>query len=143
MPVTIHTPPGGNGEIIPWSELKFNPLGLYHLRRWQGVFPQERGFFVSNQGRFESADIAWFASGMHSDGDHHHLQDHFHSLHNEVHRETKGYPEPKVERKALEKRVHELTFDMVSFTVCLFFFFHLSNLFARQRFGTVSLVEPL
>ena len=141
MPINIHTHPGGNCKIIPWSELKFNLLGLYHLHQWQGVFSQEHRFFVSNQGHFESADIAWFASGMHSDGDHHYPQDHFHLLHNKVYQETKGYPEPKVECKALEKHVYELTFDMVSFTVC-FFFTYLIYL-QSKCFETISLVEPL
>ena len=116
IPVDIPVPPGGNEKLIPWSHLKFNPLGLYHLRRWQGVFPTERGFFISNQPRFEAADVAWFAAGMHEDGAHDHPCDHFHPLHNDVRREiSDGYTDPKAERKALEKRVQNLTFDLVRF----------------------------
>jgi len=116
IPVNILVPPGGNGKIIPWSELKFNPLGLYHLRRWQGVFPNERGFFAANQAKFSAADIAWFAAGMHNDGQHSHAKDHFHPLHNDVRNQmSTGYADVKRERKALEKQVHDLTFDMVRF----------------------------
>jgi hypothetical protein len=120
IPVDICVPPGGNETLTPWSRLKFNPLGLYHLRRWQGVFPGERGLFVANQSRFEAADVAWFAAGMHEDSAHDHPRNKFHPLHNDVHQEVStAYTDPKGERKLLEKRVQDLTFDMV----CFFKFF--------------------
>lgn len=114
IPINMRVPPGGNEKIIPWAQLKFNPLGLYHLCRWQGVFPGERGFFVTNQPRFEAADVAWFAAGMHEDGSHNHPPGHFHPLHNDVRWATStGYVDAKAERKLLEKRVQDLTFDLV------------------------------
>lgn len=117
IPVNIRVPPGGNGKIIPWTQLKFNPLGLYHLRRWQGVFPGEHGFFTTNQLRFEAADIAWFAAGMHEDGLHSHPSDHFHPLHNDVHRALSSYVDSKAEKKLLGNRVRDLTFDLVRFAI--------------------------
>jgi len=60
--------------------------------------------------------VAWFAVGMHEDGAHDHPRDHFHPLHNDVHREvSSAYTDPKIERKELEKRVRDLTFDLVHF----------------------------
>ena len=116
IPVNICVPPGGNETLTPWSQLRFNPLGLYHLRRWQGVFPVERGFFATNQSQFEAADVAWFAAGTHEDGAHDHRHDHFHPLHNEICREiSNAYADPKAECRELEKRVQDLTFDTVRF----------------------------
>ena len=141
IPVNIPVPPGGNEKLIPWSQLKFNPLGLYHLRRWQGVFPTERGFFIANQPWFEAADVAWFAAGMHEDGIHDHPRDHFHPLHNDVYREiSDAYTDPKAERKALETRVRKLTFDLVRFSILSV---DLSDVVDRLHSGTALLVEPL
>jgi hypothetical protein len=51
---------------------------------------------------------------MHEDGAHDHPRDRFHPLHNDVRREiSDAYTDTKAERKALEKRVQNLTFDLV------------------------------
>jgi hypothetical protein len=76
----------------------------------------ECGFFIANQPQFEAADVAWFAAGMHEDGMHDHPRDRFHQLHNDVRQEiSDAYTDPKAERKALEKCVQNLTFDLVHF----------------------------
>jgi hypothetical protein len=138
IPVNIRAPPDGNGTIIPWSKLKFNPLGLYHLRRWQGVFPAKSGFFVANQARFSAADITWFAAGMHSNGQHAHAQDHFHTLHNSVFDQmSTSYTNPKKERKALGNQVLNLTFDMVH----LFFHYQLSLIPIERLHFMIALPE--
>ncbi|KAJ7603380.1 hypothetical protein DFH06DRAFT_1350240 [Mycena polygramma] len=61
-------PPGS--ALLEWTDLKFNPLGLYDLRRHLGVLPTEPGIFTAFQGRFEAADYAWLAAGTSTDGRH-------------------------------------------------------------------------
>jgi hypothetical protein len=68
--VDISMPPGGNGGVPNWAELKFNPLGLYNLRCRLGALSREPGMFMRYKDRFLHSDIAWFASGLHTDGQH-------------------------------------------------------------------------
>jgi hypothetical protein len=54
----------------PFSDLKFNPLGLYHLRHRLGMLVNEPGAFTEFQDRFNAANLAWLASGASEDGQH-------------------------------------------------------------------------
>ena len=79
IPVDIAVPANVVGQpITAWDSLRFSPIGAYHLRCWQGVFPGIKNFFIACQSRFRSADIAWFASGMNHDGNHNHPPSSFH-----------------------------------------------------------------
>ncbi|KAJ7823340.1 hypothetical protein B0H14DRAFT_3730354 [Mycena olivaceomarginata] len=70
--VTIPLPLNSNREYprlqpLAWANLKFNPLGLYDLRRRLGVLTKEPGVFVTFQHRFRAADLAWLAAGASAD----------------------------------------------------------------------------
>jgi hypothetical protein len=115
-----NTPTNAEGKsIATWDSLRFSPIGVYHLRCWQGVFPGIKHFFVTCQSRFRSADIAWFASGMNRDGNHCHPSFSFHPSLVTLFKDTSSNQE-KAERKALLAEVKEQIFDMVS----LFSSFH-------------------
>lgn len=68
--VDISMPALGNSEVPPWSDLKFNPLGICNLHHHIGVLAKEHGIFTRYQRWFESADIAWSAVGASQDNDH-------------------------------------------------------------------------
>ena len=115
IPVNISVPSNGKTQpVTSWDRLQFSPLGLYHLRCWQGDFPGIKNFFVTCQGRFRSADIAWFASGMNRDGNHNHPRTSFHPSLVTLVGETTS-PQAKLERKALLAEVKEHLFDVVGF----------------------------
>lgn len=115
IPVNISVPSKGNTQpVTSWDRLHFSPLGAYHLRCWQGVFPGIQDFFITCQGRFRSADIAWFASGMNRDGDHDHPPTSFHPSLVTLVKETAS-SQAKLERKALLAEVKEQLFDIVRF----------------------------
>ncbi|KAF8874790.1 hypothetical protein BD779DRAFT_1678569 [Infundibulicybe gibba] len=78
--INISAPPGGDGPLPSWDQLKFNPLGIYNLRRRLGAFPTEPGIFTAYKSRFEAADVAWFAAGLSVDGKHELPKDSFHPL---------------------------------------------------------------
>ena len=80
IPVDIPCPPGGEGPLPSWSELKFNPLGLYNLRRRLGALWKEPGIFMQHKSAFLASDIAWFAAGASVDGAHGIPSDAFHPL---------------------------------------------------------------
>jgi hypothetical protein len=111
----IDVPENADGQpVTTWERLHFSPIGLYHLRCWQGVFPGIKDFFITCQRHFRSADIAWFASGMNSDGNHAHPPYSFHpSLVSLI--KDSGGAQGKIERKALLAEVKEQLFDMVCF----------------------------
>ena len=64
LPTSVPTPPGADTPIPDWSLLKFNPLGIYNLRRHLGVVSDQPGLFKRYQDRFLASDIAWFAAGL-------------------------------------------------------------------------------
>jgi hypothetical protein len=132
LPVNVTIPANADGKpIATWDRLRFSPIGVYHLRCWQGVFPGIKDFFITCQSRFRSADIAWFASGMNRDGNHNHLPSSFHPSLVTLVRDT-SRAQAKGERKALLAEVKEQMFDTVSF----FNSFHLDttdHLFTRQQ----------
>ena len=115
LPVDIPMPSDGKTQpVTNWNCLHFSPLRVYHLRCWQGVFPGIKDFFITYQARFQSADLAWFSSGMSHDGNHSHPQTSFHPSLVMLVGETNSI-QGKVERKALLAEVKEQLFDMVCF----------------------------
>ncbi|KDR71989.1 hypothetical protein GALMADRAFT_143340 [Galerina marginata CBS 339.88] len=113
LAVHIPTPANADAKLTPpWNSLpgSFSPLTVYYLRRWQGVFPGIRNFFIECQARFRSADIAWFTSGHNRDGNHIHPQTSFHPSLVTLVKETPSN-QAKDERKALLAELKELMFD--------------------------------
>ena len=114
LPVEVPQPANADSNPpTPWNSLRFSPIGLYHLRYWQGVFPGVRNFFIANQSRFRSADIAWFCSGSSRDNNHNHPRVSFHPSLATLVRDTNSYPQGKTERKALLAELKELMYDSV------------------------------
>ena len=115
LPIDIPVPSNGkNQPVTTWNGLQFSPLGAYHLRCWQGVFPGIKDFFTTYQGRFRSADLAWFSSGMNRDGNHSHPPTSFHPSLVTLHGETNSI-QGRLERKALLAEVKEQLFYVVCF----------------------------
>lgn len=112
-PIDISIPPGGDGNVPDWSDLKFNPLGLYNLRRRLGALHREPGVFMRYKANFLSSDLAWFASGMHKDGQHATPRDTYHPLFLTA-REHTGTGEPATKlRNKLRDAVRDEIFDLV------------------------------
>jgi len=115
-----HIPAPGNANsnsLMDWRHLRVapaTPLAVYQLRRWQGVLPGVQDMFRTCGDNFRSADVAWFASGMSRDGNHHHPSASFHPSLVAMVKQTR-YPKGKVERKALLEEVKDLMFDVVCF----------------------------
>lgn len=76
--VQLNHPTSVEGPPLTWSELKFNPVGLYSLRQRLGFLSQEPGIFKLYQQSFLASDIAWFAAGASEDGQHLVNRDTFH-----------------------------------------------------------------
>ena len=115
MPISVPVPANAEGKsLTAWNELRFSPIGVYHLRCWQGVFPGIKDFFITCQKRFQSSDIAWFASGMNRDGNHNHSRNSFHPSMVLLVKDTSA-AQAKIERKVLLAEVKEHLFDMVCF----------------------------
>jgi hypothetical protein len=76
----IPAPPGATRPIPEWTDLKFNPLGLFNLRRRLGMLTDQPGIFTQYQGNFLLSDISWFAAGLHTDSQHTTPIDQCHSL---------------------------------------------------------------
>ena len=132
IPVNIPKPPCVGSNIVPWQELKFNPLGLFNLCHHFGALPNYQGCFITS-------DIAWFATGLSRDGDHVTATDAFHQLFSTV---CKGIP-PGAQgqwlHKELQMNVWNLTFDLVN----LYGYMHcisLTNYWYRRHCGTTHLV---
>jgi hypothetical protein len=115
IPVNITVPANADCQpITAWDSLRFSPIGAYHLRCWQGVFPGIKNFFITCQSRFRSADIAWFASGTNRDGNHNHPPSSFHPSLVRLVRDSSS-AQAKGERKALLAELKEQMFDIVCF----------------------------
>jgi hypothetical protein len=107
--VDIQAPPGATDEVTAWQDLKFNPLGLYDLRRRLGVLRDQRGTFVQHQHRFLASDIAWFVAGSHDDGNHQTESNSFHPMFFEARLHTTNAQE----RQVFSKKSRDLLFDTV------------------------------
>ncbi|PPQ88059.1 hypothetical protein CVT25_013687 [Psilocybe cyanescens] len=60
--------------------LAISTLSLYNLCWHKGALPHLPGAFFTHQAWFLAEDIAWFAAGCSSDGQHEHAKDHFHIM---------------------------------------------------------------
>ncbi|KAJ7735457.1 hypothetical protein B0H16DRAFT_1467074 [Mycena metata] len=67
-------PPARDGypgrHPLPFHALKFNPLGLYDLRRRLGILKQDPSIWNTYRRQFLAGDIAWLASGASDDNLH-------------------------------------------------------------------------
>jgi hypothetical protein len=110
-----YPPVAGGHSVQPlaWSDLKFNPLGLYSLRQRIGMLSDQRGIFTRYQQSFLASDIAWFAAGASEDKLHGVQQNTFHSLFGVSRENTPtGAPGNKL-RAGVRQHVRQLTFDLV------------------------------
>jgi hypothetical protein len=119
---SIHTAPSAGGPLLPWSELKFNPVGLCNLRNRLGLFPKEPGIFTRNQERFLASDIAWFAAGASDDDNHYVRPDTFHPLFNVCRENLPTGRQGNQLWTSFRQNLQQLTFDLVrNFNIALFF----------------------
>ena len=109
----LEPPVGYGGQPLPWTELKFNPLGLYSLRQRLGMLSDECGIFAKYQQSFLASDIAWFAASTSEDNAHHVLLSTFHSLFGVSRENTPtGAPGNKL-CGGIRHHLRQLTFDLV------------------------------
>lgn len=146
LPAYIPVPSGGETlDVTNWNLLRFSPLGIYHLRRWQGAFPGIKDFFFSHQGRFRSADLAWFSSRLNRDGNHDHPRTSFHPSLATLHKDTNS-PRGKIERKDLLAELKEQLFDIVRFYITrsvylrIIYFFQ-ATMYDRLTGGTMMIIS--
>jgi hypothetical protein len=139
IPVDLPCPPGGEGPVPDWSKLKFNPLGLYNLRRRLGTLCKEPGIFSQYKPSFLASDIAWFAGGASEDGAHSVMVDHFHSAFDTLREHTPSGPPGQRLWNDVCKQIQGTTFDLVHLQI---FPTHPQLIYSqyRQPYGTVHLV---
>lgn len=111
-----------SGPLIPWSELKFNPVGLCNLRNRLGLFPREQGIFVKHQERFLASDIAWFAAGASDDDNHHVKPETFHELFMICRENLPTGPLGHQLWTSFRQNLQQLTFDLVGSLIFFSFF---------------------
>jgi hypothetical protein len=109
----IPCPPGGEGPLLLWADLKFNPLGLYNLRRRLGVLTKEPGIFLQYKDAFLASDIAWFAAGASTDGTHVLPMGSFHPSFETFRMNTPQGSAGQKLRTDVRKQIQNLTFDLV------------------------------
>ena len=140
VPVTIPIPPFGDGGVPSWSDLKFNPFGIYNIRCHIGALANEPGIFTHYKHWFEAADIAWFAAGTSEDGNYHVSTDTFHHAFNVVWSELPSGDEGGKWHKLLWTWFMKLLFNVVQHIFIVFF--QCSHLL-RQPYGIMLLeVQP-
>ncbi|KAJ7233792.1 hypothetical protein C8J57DRAFT_1249687 [Mycena rebaudengoi] len=117
--ISIPPPPGPEHSAptsLPpsWEDLKFNPIGLYNLRRRLGVFPNQPGVYTTHKPRFDAADLAWIAAGASEDGRHHVAALQFFSaffvLRNSLPTDEAGW----AQRKGFSGMIQKLIFDLAT-----------------------------
>jgi hypothetical protein len=111
--VSISVPPFRDGDVLAWTDLKFNPLGIYNLHCQLGVLAKEPGIFTRYQHWFEASDIAWFAAGTSEDGNHHIPDDSFHVAFNVMCSQLPAGTVGVSWRKTVCSHLQKLIFDLV------------------------------
>lgn len=118
-------PPVGYGrQPLPWSDLRFNPVGLYSLRQHLGMLSDQHGISTRYQQSFLASDLAWFAAGTSKDKMRHVQPNTFHSLFGVSRENTPtGVPGNKLHAGVCQ-HLWQLTFD----SVCSIIFLPLPSL---------------
>ena len=93
-----------------FKTLSFNPQGVYDLRRMLGALPSRPGEYTAHQRRFDAADVAWFAAGCSTDGQHAIDRHQFHPIMTNMYLDGFG-PDS---RRDLKDLTQSLLFDTVS-----------------------------
>jgi hypothetical protein len=62
--VKIPAPPGARAQPLPLSQIKYNPVGIYDIRRHCGALPHEPGIYDAHRPCFDAADLAWIATSL-------------------------------------------------------------------------------
>src|ERR1700742_325381 len=113
----IQHPPGVSAHIPSFSELRFNPVGIFNLRRRLECFQTEPHLLVEYKRHFRASDIAWLAAGMSTDGNHAMQPGMFHpafsTCFNPVNPVGDKYLEHMAWAKNLRGNIRELIFDLV------------------------------
>lgn len=111
--VHLNHPMGVEGPLPAWSKLKFNPVGIYYLRRHLGFLSQEPGIFKWHQQLFLAADIAWFAASASEDGQHSVNQDTFHPSFHVFRENSPAGRNGNTLQANLHQHICQLIFDLV------------------------------
>jgi hypothetical protein len=111
--IHIRNPSSSTGTPLPWIELKFNPVGLYNLRRHLTVFPKQPGLFERYKQRFIASDLAWFAAGASEDGTHSVPPNTFHQSFEIARENLQSGAAGKKNWAAMRSNLQQLTFDLV------------------------------
>ncbi|KAJ7040518.1 hypothetical protein C8F04DRAFT_1253820 [Mycena alexandri] len=117
--ISLDPPPLRDGQVFPafppaWNRLVFGPVGLYELRRKLGVHAAEPGVFQRYRHRFLTADIAWFAAGASTDGQHRIGQPGFFPALELLRRPLVTGPEGSQVRRALSDQMQVALWDMAT-----------------------------
>ena len=62
--VNIPAPPGAGAQPLALSQVRYDPLGLYDIRRHCGALPHEPGVYEAHRSCFDAADLAWIATSL-------------------------------------------------------------------------------
>ena len=62
--VNIPAPPGAGDKPQPLSQVKYDTVGLYDVRRHCGALPHEPGIYDIHRACFDVADLAWIATSL-------------------------------------------------------------------------------
>lgn len=62
--VNIPEPPGAGAKPQPLSQVKYNTIGIYDIRRHCGAHPHEPGVYDTHRACFDAADLAWIATSL-------------------------------------------------------------------------------
>lgn len=61
----MQVPSGAGAQpLVPLSQVKYNALGIYDLRRHCGTLPHEPGVYETHRPCFDAADLAWIATSL-------------------------------------------------------------------------------
>jgi hypothetical protein len=111
----LQPPVGYSGKPVPWSDLKFNPLGLYSLRQRLRVLSasEQHRIFTRFQQSFLASDLAWFAAGTSEDKTHHVELNTFHPFFGASRENTPTGEAGNKLRAGVRQNLRQLTFDLV------------------------------
>ncbi|KAJ7717086.1 hypothetical protein B0H14DRAFT_3012347 [Mycena olivaceomarginata] len=97
-----------------WSQLTFDPLSAYDLRRHLGARTDEEGQFKASIDRFLASDIAWLAAGASTDGRHGVAANQFFTEFDELRDSTVTGRSGSGDRKEFIENARKLLFDLAT-----------------------------